>query len=178
MLLIADEIEKFLERCPAELYDRIKDSFVRSEWDAFVAGELKESRQRDSQPLGGGRPAIAMQPVAAKQEYESNEDDEGGSSALSGQPLTRSASTGDSFGFGSTEEDFKFRGVSRVHAFDSASAFQLAHVRRTFSSIVSLRTRPTPGLLPRRTKTAMIALQNPLGQIVAGVSKCSPMVST
>lgn len=119
MLLIADEIEKFFERCPSDLYQTIEDSFVRSEWNAFVAGELKESRQRDAQPLGGGRPSALVAANAAKQESDSGEEDEDLTGALAGQPLTRSASSGEafsnSFGFGAAEsEDSRFRVVSNI----------------------------------------------------------------
>jgi SIT4-associating protein SAP185/190 len=117
MLLIADEIEKFFERCPSDLYESIESSFVRSEWNAFVAGELRESRQRDAQPLGGGRPSALAAANAAKQESDSGEEDEDLTGALAGQPLTRSISSGDAFssafGFGTVEnEDSRFRVVS------------------------------------------------------------------
>jgi SIT4-associating protein SAP185/190 len=119
MLLIADEIEKFLERCPMALYSEIQDTFVRSEWDAFVLGELRESRQRDAQPLGGGRPSPATLANAARQaEMEDLEEEDETNGAFAGQPLTRATSSGEafsnSFGFGTPDtEEGRYRNVSK-----------------------------------------------------------------
>lgn len=119
MLLIADEIQKFMERCPRDLYATISDSFVQSEWDAFVTGELRESRDRDAQPLGGGRPPLTLHTSSSRAKSDSSDDEEEITGALAGQPLTRSMSStsndgfGSGFGFGSGEGDeTRFRGVS------------------------------------------------------------------
>lgn len=106
LLLIGEEVEKFLEQCPADLYLIIKGSFDRSEWDTYVNG-MKQDKIRDSQPLGGTRP----QHTLTQDEESDSSDEETGelSGALAGQPLTRAMSSGEafksSFGYGTESGD-------------------------------------------------------------------------
>lgn len=101
LLLIGEEVEKFLERCPADLYTIIQDSFERTEWDEYVS-HMKQDKIRDSQPLGGARP----QETSSRDDESDSSDDDGAelSGALAGQPLTRAPSSGEafksSFGYG------------------------------------------------------------------------------
>ena len=88
IILIAEEIVKFLARCPPELYACIKHSFVMTEWESFVEGSLRETKARDTRPLAGGKPM----PVVAPNEIhpivsEDSSDDE--EEAKIGEPLTR-----------------------------------------------------------------------------------------
>ncbi len=88
IILVAEEVVKFLARCPPELYTVIKDSFVMSEWEAFVEGSLRETKARDARPLAGGKP---MPPAGSAEvkttisEDSSDEEEE----AKFGEPLTR-----------------------------------------------------------------------------------------
>lgn len=118
MLLVADEIDKFLQRCQPDLWAEIGETFNSTEWKAFSEGEMRESRARDAQPLGGGRPSAIHRPDRNKTESDSSDDEDEVSGPLSGQPLTRAASSGEAFssafGFGTAEaEDGKYRNVSQ-----------------------------------------------------------------
>lgn len=114
LMLIADEVVKFLHRCPPEVLAEIDDSYIASEWEAFENGPFADTRARDSKPLGGGRPPISQSGTFAnglesEDESDSSDEEEGEeiSEALAGQPLTRAMSSGtafnSSFGFGSAE---------------------------------------------------------------------------
>jgi SIT4-associating protein SAP185/190 len=109
VILIAEEVCKFLERCPPELLSTIEGSFVQSEWQAFIDGPFSEAKMRDNQPLAGGKP---MQPVpsAADTSKSDSDDDEDVSEAAAkiGEPLTRTSASepfSRGFGFGSPHDD-------------------------------------------------------------------------
>ena len=109
VILIAEEVTKFLERCPPELLASIEGSFVKSEWQAFVEGPMRDAKNRDTQPLAGGKP---MQPTTtaadtSKSDSE-DEDDVSEAAAKIGEPLTRTSATeafSRGFGFGSAHDD-------------------------------------------------------------------------
>lgn len=87
---------KFLTRCPPELHEVIKDSFVQSEWDAFVEGSLQETKARDARPLAGGKPMLPRGPEVApvgKSEDSGSDDDDEAEGAKFGEPLTRTSAT-------------------------------------------------------------------------------------
>ncbi|WVR09507.1 hypothetical protein IAU60_006575 [Kwoniella sp. DSM 27419] len=111
LILIAEEVVKFFSRCPPELYELIKDSFVPSEWAAFVDGSLSETKARDTKPLAGGKPMSAPGAMASAEavsgmggaqsrddDSSSDDDDDGdeGHAVKFGEPLTRT-SAGDGF---------------------------------------------------------------------------------
>ena len=54
MVLIAEEVLKLLQHYPAEIFDQVKDVIPQPEWDNFVNTALRETRERESNPLGGG----------------------------------------------------------------------------------------------------------------------------
>ncbi|KAI8824378.1 SIT4 phosphatase-associated protein-domain-containing protein [Fimicolochytrium jonesii] len=58
---IADEVSKLLEKCPEDLVKELSDHIVADEWHSYVSGPLKETRERDRQPLGGVRPNAGPQ---------------------------------------------------------------------------------------------------------------------
>ncbi|RXK35273.1 hypothetical protein M231_07471 [Tremella mesenterica] len=88
IILIAEDVVKFLARCPPELYVLIQDSFINSEWEAFVDGPLFETKTRDMQLLAGGKPMVQMVPTEgmAKEDDSSDEEEE---EHKIGEPLTR-----------------------------------------------------------------------------------------
>ncbi|KAL2915930.1 sporulation-induced protein [Polyrhizophydium stewartii] len=53
---IADEVCKLFEKCSPELDDELHDYIVSEEWQEYVSHPLRETRDRDRQPLGGARP--------------------------------------------------------------------------------------------------------------------------
>lgn len=95
IVLIAEELVKFLARCPPDLYDLISSSFVPSEWEAFVEGSLSETKAKDARPLAGGRPmgamAAAAEAIAKEEESSSDSDEEPADGHKFGEPLTRIA---------------------------------------------------------------------------------------
>eukprot|EP00842_Homolaphlyctis_polyrhiza_P005780 jgi/Hompol1/6202/HPOL_004872-RA len=56
---ISDEICKLFERCSAELDDELRDYIASEEWQEYVSHALRETRDRDREPLGGTRPEAA-----------------------------------------------------------------------------------------------------------------------
>ncbi|WVO14470.1 hypothetical protein L204_102105 [Cryptococcus depauperatus] len=90
IMLIAEEIVKFFSRCPLDLYETIKESFIESEWEAFVNVSLREARDKDERPLGGGKP-IPLSPMRAMQDSQSDDDDNDEGTIDFGEPLTRTA---------------------------------------------------------------------------------------
>lgn len=89
--LIAEEVVRFLEKCPADLKAAIQPSFSEDAWDAFVAGSLRETRDRDNAPLAGGKPGpglgSGMSGTSERSDSESDDDDSG---PTIGEPLSRS----------------------------------------------------------------------------------------
>ena len=91
IILIAEELVKFLARCPHDLYELIAPSFVLSEWEAFVHGRLRETKAMDAKPLAGGKPSIlpVPKPEEVDKDSSSDEDEEPAGGHKFGEPLTR-----------------------------------------------------------------------------------------
>ncbi|KAI8823077.1 SIT4 phosphatase-associated protein-domain-containing protein [Fimicolochytrium jonesii] len=53
---IADEVCKLLDKCNEDLSKELGELVVAEDWQNYVLGALKETRERDRQPLGGVRP--------------------------------------------------------------------------------------------------------------------------
>lgn len=93
LILIAEEIVKFFARCPSDLYDIVKNTFVLSEWEAFVNTSLREAKDRDDKPLAGGKPAHPS-PIKSPDDSASDEDDDDEpieGSMRFGEPLRRTS---------------------------------------------------------------------------------------
>lgn len=93
LILIAEEIVKFIARCPSDLYDIVKNTFILSEWEAFVNTSLREAKDRDDKPLAGGKPAHPS-PMKSPDDSASDEDDDDEpmeGSMRFGEPLTRTS---------------------------------------------------------------------------------------
>lgn len=129
IILIAEEIVKFLPRCKPDLAEKVLPFVPQPAWDEFVAGQLQETRARDTQPLAGGKPLMGTTAPgdgsASKSEDEESssdsDDDEDrgqlGGFGTFGEPLQRtkaaaayvhrgsgSGSEGDNDDTGSEEE--------------------------------------------------------------------------
>ena len=96
VVLVAEELVKFFARCPPDLAAIVQESFVTSEWEAFVEGTLRETKARDAQPLAGGKPMGAPPPV------EDTSSDEEENRHDFGEPLTRTVAQD---GFATRYED-------------------------------------------------------------------------
>lgn len=112
LMLVAEEICKFFARCPADLFAVIEDSFVWSEWEAFVSGSMADTKTKDAILLGGLRPQEGQHPNddGGKTDTDSSDEDDEDRElgAYAGRPLARLPSNGDAafnskFGFGSAE---------------------------------------------------------------------------
>jgi hypothetical protein len=53
---VADECLKLWEKCSSDLPLSLHTSFLSPAWIEYANGTLRETRERDRQPLGGARP--------------------------------------------------------------------------------------------------------------------------
>ncbi|KAJ3056073.1 hypothetical protein HK097_008201 [Rhizophlyctis rosea] len=58
---ISDEVCKLLEKCGADFNTELKEFISAEEWQDYVNGPLRETKERDRQPLGGARPNTGQQ---------------------------------------------------------------------------------------------------------------------
>ncbi|WWC90494.1 uncharacterized protein L201_005430 [Kwoniella dendrophila CBS 6074] len=70
IILISEELVKFFNRCPPELYSKIKDAFNHNEWESFVETSLNEAKAKDTKPLAGGKPMSNNQNGSSTSEGE------------------------------------------------------------------------------------------------------------
>jgi serine/threonine-protein phosphatase 6 regulatory subunit 3 len=63
LILISDDIVAALEHYPHSLLEALSPYVPQPDWDNFVAGQYKETKERDLSQLGGGRPAIPANAV-------------------------------------------------------------------------------------------------------------------
>ncbi|KAJ9111728.1 hypothetical protein QFC19_001089 [Naganishia cerealis] len=153
LLLIGEEVEKFLERCPPDLYLIIKDSFDRSEWDAYV-NQMKQDKIRDSQPLGGTRPQDTLSP---DDESDSSDDDVAElSGALAGQPLTRAMSSGEAF-----KSSFGYGNESGDHDATKGDQFSRYFMRETHSGSLAFSDDDSDDSSSESPRTAAKSGGNP-----------------
>ncbi|CAE7183181.1 unnamed protein product [Rhizoctonia solani] len=59
LILISDDIVAALDHYPLSLLEALSPYVPQPDWDDFVAGQYKETKQRDTSQLGGGKPAIS-----------------------------------------------------------------------------------------------------------------------
>ncbi|KAI8998266.1 SIT4 phosphatase-associated protein-domain-containing protein [Gaertneriomyces semiglobifer] len=60
---ISDEVCKLLDKCATDLGDDIGDTIASETWQEYVNGALRDTKDRDRQPLGGTRPVASNQQV-------------------------------------------------------------------------------------------------------------------
>ncbi|CAE6470673.1 unnamed protein product [Rhizoctonia solani] len=60
LILISDDIVAALEHYPHSLLEALSPYVPQPDWDNFVAGQYKETKERDTSQLGGGKPAVSM----------------------------------------------------------------------------------------------------------------------
>lgn len=60
LTLISEDIVSAFEHYPPELIDILTTYAPRPEWDQYVTGKYKETRDNDSIQLGGGKPVIGL----------------------------------------------------------------------------------------------------------------------
>lgn len=105
LILIAEDIIKFLSRCPPDLLHLLEPHYLASEWQAFVDGPYREAKERDNTNMGGGKPndgGVSLDDVmgghtgsSIEVESDSDEDDE---DTTSGSGLGGGSAAGRGFG--------------------------------------------------------------------------------
>lgn len=60
LTLISEDIVSAFEHYPPELIDILSNYAPRPEWDQYVTGKYKETRDKDTIQLGGGKPVIGL----------------------------------------------------------------------------------------------------------------------
>lgn len=60
LTLISEDIVSAFEHYPPELIDILSAYAPRPEWDQYVTGKYKETRDNDSLQLGGGKPVLGL----------------------------------------------------------------------------------------------------------------------
>ncbi|KAM0756105.1 SAPS-domain-containing protein [Meredithblackwellia eburnea MCA 4105] len=76
MILIAEEVVKLFEHYPEEIFTVIEPHIPQPAWDRYVATTLRETRERDLSPLGGGVSVMPHDIPLAAGSSLSDEDDE------------------------------------------------------------------------------------------------------
>ncbi|KAJ3208156.1 hypothetical protein HDU67_006960, partial [Dinochytrium kinnereticum] len=61
---ISDEVCKLIDKCAADFDTHVKSLIVSEEWQEYLSGVLRETKERDRQPLGGVRPTQTNQPLS------------------------------------------------------------------------------------------------------------------
>ncbi|KAL5636819.1 hypothetical protein ACGC1H_000703 [Rhizoctonia solani] len=59
LILISDDIVAALEHYPHSLLEALSPYVPQPDWNDFVAGQYKETKERDTSQLGGGKPAVS-----------------------------------------------------------------------------------------------------------------------
>ncbi|CAE6397243.1 unnamed protein product [Rhizoctonia solani] len=59
LILISDDIVAALEHYPHSLLEALSPYVPQPDWNDFVAGQYKETKERDTSQLGGGKPPIS-----------------------------------------------------------------------------------------------------------------------
>ena len=76
MTLVAEEIVKLFEHYPAEIHAIVEPHIPQPAWDRYVATTLRETRERDLSPLGGGITVGPHDTSSSTSQSLSDEDDE------------------------------------------------------------------------------------------------------
>ena len=58
LTLISEDIVTAFKHYPPDLLDALKDFVPQPEWDEYVSGSYRETKNKDTSLLGGGRPVL------------------------------------------------------------------------------------------------------------------------
>ncbi|KAI8839574.1 SIT4 phosphatase-associated protein-domain-containing protein [Chytridium lagenaria] len=61
---ISDEVCKLIDKCAGDFDAQVKGLIVAEEWQEYLGGVLRETKERDRQPLGGVRPTQTSQAMS------------------------------------------------------------------------------------------------------------------
>lgn len=166
MILIADEIVKLFEHYPQEIYEAVKSHIPQPGWDNYVNTTLRETRDRDLLPLGGGI-SLAPADAASIASGLSDEDDE---FPMNSSRTMRALDMGGQAGGGAAADEGAFGGHAKASSSNDAgepgSSDQVRFYARLFVSMLlreadsalphcsSLATLPTPSQVIDQTSSA------------------------
>ena len=60
LTLISEDIVSAFEQYPTELINILSPYMPQPQWEEYVSGKYKETKDKDTSQLGGGRPAIGL----------------------------------------------------------------------------------------------------------------------
>ena len=60
LTLISEDIVSAFEHYPPDLIDILSMYAPRPEWDQYVSGKYKETKDKDTSQLGGGKPVLGL----------------------------------------------------------------------------------------------------------------------
>ena len=115
MTLVAEEIVKLFEHYPAEIHAVVEPHIPQPAWDRYVATTLRETRERDLSPLGGGISIGPHDTSSSTSQSLSDEDDE---FPMNHNRVLKAMETGSPLGGGAATDEGAFGG----HAPASSSA--------------------------------------------------------
>lgn len=78
LTLIADDVINALAHYPPDLLEAIEPFILRSNWDAYVAGPLAQTKANDTQLLGGGKPVLGAARNLGTARWKVDEEDSAG----------------------------------------------------------------------------------------------------
>ena len=88
LTLIAEDVLVTLERYPPDLRETLVKYAPVPEWEEYVKGRYNETKERDSNMLGGGKPAVAGSTQRAFSKWQVDEDDSDGFNAAAAATTT------------------------------------------------------------------------------------------
>lgn len=76
MVLVAEEVVKVFQSFPVEIYAVVEPHLPQPDWSNYISTTLKETRERDLTPLGGGISIQLQEPSASTSGGALSDDDE------------------------------------------------------------------------------------------------------
>lgn len=76
LTFISDEVMKLFEGYPEGIISVIKDSVDLDQWQAYCLGQLKETKERDSLPLGEIKQSMQVLDDDDEDEMDDDEEDD------------------------------------------------------------------------------------------------------
>jgi hypothetical protein len=130
MVLVAEEIVKLFENYPQEIYSVVEPHIPQPRWDRYVSTTLRETRERDLSPLGGGI-SIVPHDTASMTSALSDEDDE---FPMNSARVMRAMQAGGYAGGGAVTDEGAFGGHGKASSNTDAGEPGSSDQARLFST--------------------------------------------
>lgn len=93
LTLISEDIVSAFDHCPPDLLDILSQYAPQKEWDNYVSGKYKETRDKDTSQLGGGRPVMGLglagfPSLSSSRRVDESDEPSGGEASGSNQGRT------------------------------------------------------------------------------------------